>query len=253
MRLLALLFAAAFHGQAQSPPAEAKPAPPPVRRVIDVKHLSGDRAERAVRLVNQFMHPVGSINFDPVLRTAVIIGPEDVVRGAEALLAKFDSPAAIKPDSQVQFRIYLVEGSPDAAANGIVPTEIASAVEQMRKSFVYKGYRLLDTVLLQSRGSGGAESSGNLAVQTERPDVRMFYQLRIQAADVLEDRKTVAIRNFRFNLRTPIISPGGNVQFSETGINTDLTVQQGQKLVVGKLSSDKSQNAIFLIVTVDLQ
>jgi hypothetical protein len=35
-------------------------------------------------------------------------------------------------------------------------------------------------------------------------------------------------------------------------VATDLTIQQGQKLVVGKLSSEQPQNAIFLILTVDV-
>ena len=132
MRTVALLFAAAFV-------ASAQPAPTAVRHVVDVKHLTGDRAERAVRLVNQFMHPAGSMNVDPVLRVGVMVGPEDVVRGAETLFAKLDSPTGVKPDLQIQFRFYLVEGTPEAAPAGALPPEITSAVDQLRKALCTAG------------------------------------------------------------------------------------------------------------------
>jgi hypothetical protein len=249
MRSIVVLFAAAALLIAQAPAPKDTPAPH-VRRVIDVKHLTGDRAERAVRLVNQFMHPAGTMNFDPILRTAVIVGPEDVVKGAEALLSKLDSPNAVKPDRQVQFRFYLVEASPDPAFGDAVPAEIAPAVEQMKKSFVYKGYRLLDTILLQARGSGEAGTSGVLP--TQQPGIRSTYNLSYKAADILEDGKTVIVRGFRFHLRLPVGTPG-QVQFADSSISTDLTIQEGQKLVVGKLSSEQAKNATFLIITVDVQ
>lgn len=249
--LLLLGLAALASAQTTEP---AKPEPPKaVRKVVEVKHLSGDRAERAVKLVREFMHPVGSMSFDSVLRTAILIGPEDVVSGAEALFRKFDSPSAIKPDLQTQFRIYLVEASPDPVTSGTIPTEISSAVEQMKKSFFYKGYRLLDTLLLQARGSGPGETNGMLPAQGDRSDIRTSYRIWYKQADILEDAKTVTIRDFRVNLRLPIMVPNGNINYAESSLNTDLTVQEGQKLVVGKLSSEQTKNAIFLIITVDVQ
>jgi hypothetical protein len=197
------------------------------------------------------MHPVGSIDFDPSLKTAVLIGPEKVVTGAEALLAKFDSPNAMRPDRQMQLRAYLVEASPEATS-GSIPPEIGPAVEQMKKTFSYKGYRLLDTATMLCKD--GVEANGTLpALSVERPDIRTNYYLRVQNSSVMEDGKTVALKNFRFNLRLPIRElNSGKFNFAETQVATDLTIQQGQKLVVGKLSSEQPQNAIFLILTVDV-
>ena len=247
MRTVALLFAVALL-------AEAQPAPPPVRRVIDVKHLTGDRAERAVRLVNQFMHPVGNMNFDQVLRVGVIVGPEEVVKGAEALFARLDNPAAVKPDRQIQFRFYLVEGAPDAASAGPIPSGIASAVDELKKTFVYKGYRLIDTIplLARSSASDATGTNGVLPAQTERTEVRASYDVGYRSADILEDARTVMIRNLRMRLRLPVGTPG-NFQWVESQVSTDLTIQEGQKLLVGKLSSEQSKNATFLLMTVDVQ
>ena len=237
-----ILTAVSVAAQQSNNPADA------VRKVVDIKHLTGERAERAMKLVNAYMHPVGSVNFDPALKAAVLVGPDKVVAGAEALLAKFDAPNAIRPDRQIQLRVHLVEASPDEATGGPIPSEIAPAVDQMKKNFAYKGYRLLDTVTVI--GKDGFSAMGSLPLQ--HPETTT-YNLRVQTSTVLEDAKTIALKNFTFNMRVPQLLPtGATVNFYDTNVNTDLTLQQGQKLVVGKLASAKTQNSIFLIVTADV-
>ena len=155
IRALALLLAGVLCAAAQNPEA------PRVRRVVELKNLSGDRAERASRLVNSFMHPNGSIQVDSVLKTAVLMGPEEVVTSAEALVRKFDIAAGATSDSQVALRFYLIEAAPEGS-NGPLPQEITGAVDQMKRAFIYKSYRLLDTILLNSRNAGQAGISGQL-------------------------------------------------------------------------------------------
>jgi hypothetical protein len=183
------------------------------------------------------------VHFDQSLRAAVLVGPEKVVTGAEALLSKFDSPGAMRGDRQIQLRIHLVEASQEPAS-GSVPPEIGPAVEQMKKSFAYKGYRHVET--LTAIAKDGVTSSGHIAAIGPNPTK---YNFRVQSSSVLEDGKTVALKNFSFVAHVPV--PGTN-QMTDTSIQTDLTIQQGQKLVVGKLSSPNVQNALFLIVTADV-
>ena len=245
-RLAALILVAV------SAAAQQTNNPEIVRKFVDLKHLSGDRAERAIKLIRSYMHPVGSIDFDPALKTAVLIGPDKVVTGGEALLAKFDSPNALRPEAQIEFRFYLVEGSADGAVSGAIPAEISSAVEQMKKSFVYKGYRLIDTVLLRAKASQGNGIAEGM-LPTESPRLRPHYELRYMNANVLEDGKTVALRDFVFVLRVPLLDAKGNAMMAASKVQADLSIQEGQKLVVGKLSAEQPQNAIFLILTVDVQ
>jgi hypothetical protein len=241
----ALLLAAS--AVAQEPKREAAPAPDMVRKVVDVKHLSGERADRAVQLITTYLQNSGAIRFDPILKTAVILGPEKLVSGAEALLAKFDSPSGVKPDRQIQLRIHLIEASRDGAG-GTIPTEVAPAVEQMKKNFAYKGYRLIDTLTVV--GKDGFTAAGSLPAERETPTT---YNLRVQSSNVLDDAKTVALKNFSFAMRVPRIDAAGKVQgFTDTSVQTDLSIQESQKLVVGKLASEKAQGAIFLVLTVDV-
>lgn len=217
------------------------------RKVVDIKHLTGERADRALGLLKAYMQGAGSVYFEPSLKAAVLVGSEKAVAGAEALLAKFDAPGAVRADRQIQLRVHLVEATPDGPG-GSIPQEIASAVDQMKKNFAYKGYRLLDTVAVVAKDS--IDTNGVLPSEHRSPST---YRLQVQSASVLEDAKSISLKNFDFMSRLPVVDANGNVQAShDSRVRTDLSVQQGQKLVVGKLSSDKSQNAIFLILTADV-
>ena len=255
IRAIALLLAGVVCAAAQTlEPLETRKDqthPPRVRRVVELKNLSGDRADRARRLVNDFMHPQGAISMDNVLKVAVLLGPEDVVTSAEALLRKFDSGAGAKSDNQVVFRFYLIEASPEGTG-GPIPAEIAGAVDQMKRAFVYKSYRLLDTLLVNSRNTGQSGISGMLPAESDRADKRAYYNLNYVSADVVDEGKAVFVRDLKLTIKIPLQQPNGSLQFADTGIDSDITVREGQKLVLGKLSAEQGRSAIFVIVTADI-
>ena len=70
------------------------------------------------------------------------------------------------------------------------------------------------------------------------------------AARLLEDGKTVLTRDFKFTVDIPSPSTGGKA--GETGIRSDLTVRESQKVVLGKIRLDDGDNAVFLVVTVKI-
>jgi hypothetical protein len=177
------------------------------------------------------------------------------VTAAEALLRRFDVPETRRQDAQLRFTLYLVEASHEAEPGGPIPPVIASAVEQMKKTFQYKSYRLLDTIMLQTKAGGSASLNGAVAADTAK-DFRPpgTYQLAIDKPEVLENGSAVTVSNFRFSMRLPqTVSAKGDVQFFDAGLMTNLTIQKGQKLVIGKLSSQEIRNAIFLIITADIE
>jgi hypothetical protein len=156
----------------------------------------------------------------------------------------------------VQLRIHLVEALPEAAGGSAMPAEIASAVEQMKKTFTYKGYRHVDTVT--ALGKEGIMGSGTIySPEGGLGSNRIAYNFRVQTLDVLEDGKTVALKNFVFQMKVPYLAhmtpSSAQTQMAETNIHTDLTIQTGQKLVVGKLASSTPQNAMFVILTAEVQ
>lgn len=241
LMLLLPALAAAQNPEPPKPPAEI------ARKVVELKHLSGTRAERAANLLYRFLQPGGFISIDPELRTAVLAGPPDAVAAAEALLRKFDVPGD-KGGAQVTLTLHMIEASPEEGRGGATPKEIASAVEQMEQTFSYKSYRLLDTILLVGRGNAGAVASGLLPTEPVRGE-KATYEAAYETLQVYDDAKTIGLKLFRVNLEIP--SPAGGMR--RTALRTDVSLQEGQKLVIGKLSADQANNAIFVVLTADIQ
>lgn len=224
-----------------------------VEKGFELKHLQGDRANRAIQFVTGIMTGRARIHWDPVLHEVVIIGNADHVAHAEELLRKFDVPEVRKPAKTFEFTIYLVGAYVDPARirGGPMPTDLDSVVKEMRSAFAYRGFGLLDAVPVSARTSSGhTEYNGILPRAAVGTTIMYFYKIFIESPQLLEDGKTVLTPAFRFTVDIP--SPASGAKAGETGIASDLTVREGQKVVLGKIRLDDGDSAVFLVVTVKI-
>jgi len=220
------------------------PQPPMDIRVVEMKHMSGDRLVRLVQTLNRVFPSGGQAHYDSTLNVVVLRGTPQQLTAVEGLLRKADVPGqANKAEYQVQLRVHLVAASPDEAKNGPLSPEIVPAVEQMRKTFSYKGYRQLDVVLVQVRNEASAKITGSLPSQPDRKDMASF-DLQIENVSVA-DSLALTIRDFQMWIQIPVIG--------RTFVRTNITLEKGQKVVVGKLSGEQADEAIFLVLAADVQ
>jgi hypothetical protein len=146
----------------------------------------------------------------------------------------------------IELTAYYLVGN-DAEATGGVPKDLDSVVVQLKNTFPFKTYHLLDTMTLRMRS--GSESQANSAA--EPPGSRaIFTNLRIGSASVSADGSTVRINRLNAGMRTPVpASPSeSNFNYQDLGLNADIDIKEGQKVVVGRLSMGKDQ-ALFLVLT----
>ena len=72
----------------------------------------------------------------------------------------------------------------------------------------------------------------------------------IRNATVSEDGTTIRIDRMHAGLKIPVTFPGGKgVEYTDSGIDQDVDVKEGQKVVVGRSSLEGPQQALFLILT----
>jgi hypothetical protein len=121
--------------------------------------------------------------------------------------------------------------------------------------FSYKGYQLIDTQVMRVRAGQGGEASGVVESSAPVAGAKTISQVKFRSASVSTDEKGRAIRidNLRVGLRVPIpVQPGSSqfgVQYVDTGINTDVDIREGQKVVVGKANMDGSDRASIVVLT----
>jgi hypothetical protein len=101
------------------------------------------------------------------------------------------------------------------------------------------------------RCRSGREGEANGMAPSNPEDVgKTLYQLRFRSVTLIPDSagKRIRIDGLRLGAKIPVRT-GSNMTYIDTGINTDLDVREGQKVVVGKATVDSSNNALFLVLT----
>jgi hypothetical protein len=214
---------------------------PPNVRMYEPKNLTPDRAERVATFVRNLVEI--QVSWDNVPHAFVIRGgkPEEQDT-AEALLKRFDVP-----ESKVELRVHLIRawsGSSPAVTSvpaNAVPADLKSAIDEMKSTFNYDRYSLWDTILIQPKGIGG-ETRGILPTDpsAEIPPYVYTVTYGLYGGSPAEG-KTVNLSNFSFSIKI------GDI---ESHIKTDVTLHDGQKLVLGKIRLLPGANSdLFLVLT----
>ena len=215
-----------------------------VSRVIQLKHVSPNSLQA---VLDTFAGNRARWRTDQDLRLVVVNGPADLVDSIEAIVKKYDAPPPVQKNVELTFHLLLAGPTGDATA---LPADLNPVVTQLKNVFGLKSFRVLETAVLRSREGRGAETSGVMA-PAAKLDANARYNLKMQHVQVTGDEKGSRIRidNLRFNAAIPIANSGGGMQFYDAGIQTDVDIREGQKVVVGKTSVDSASQSIFLVVT----
>ncbi len=231
--------------------AAAQTAPPePGRRSVtyEFKNVDIGRATEIVNFAGQLDSRV-MIQLNGPFKTAIIQPngntPPEVMEKTRELLKRYD--VATTPPPRVEFVAYLVWASSNYGSppGQLIPAAIEDAVAEMKKTFAYTDYKLLDTVSTVVRHHAEVE---NILAGTNTPGGAYFYTFNYGDTAVSTDGKTVNVNPFKFSLRIP---SGGTYQ--NVGIATDVAIREGQKLVLGKVRTGVNDNVnIFLVLTVKL-
>jgi hypothetical protein len=170
----------------------------------------------------------------------------DRIPEIEEMIRRFDVPPPVVKN--VEVTIYLLSALGQPAAGG-VPSELESVVKQLKSMFSYKGYQLIDTQVIRVRAGQGGDASGVID-SASKSEIKTISQIKFRSASPSTDEKGRAIRidNLRVGLKVPVLSDG-KVQYIDTGINTDVDIREGQKVVVGKANMDGSDRASIVVLT----
>jgi len=205
---------------------------PPDVRIYAPKNITPERAAR-VALSVQNLVGVG-VRWDDILQAFVLkLGNRQQVDIAEALLKRLDVP-----DPRVELTVYLIRASSTPGAPGTpVPAELKSTIEEMKRNFSYDHYSLWDSIVLLPKGNGG-EVQGVLTSDFGSYTYTVAYGL--YGGSPLSEGKTLNLANFNVAIKMPATfrargAVTSNQDPAESHIRTDVTVREGQKLVLGKI------------------
>jgi hypothetical protein len=128
---------------------------------------------------------------------------------------------------------------------------LEAVVKQLKSTFSYKSYQLIDTQVMRVRAGQGGDVSGVVNGAPSLDGNKTISQVKFKSATVSTDEKGRAIRIDRLSVgfRVPVRSGEKQYLYIDTGISTDVDVREGQKVVVGKANMDGSDRASIVVLT----
>lgn len=209
-----------------------------------------------------------TIAFDPDSNVIVARGPSEVLSLIQNAINRLDQPRESERSKNIEFVAYIVEAGDGEVDSSAIPPVLEPVVRELQSSFVYKQYRLLDTLVLRTREGREARLSGSLPAMSHTGVGT--YELRFKRTRVSEEPGGHLIQfddlslSGQFRRLPPPPPPQGSQarpaptrvtrpavsnlgdQFS---ISVNVDVREGQIVVVGKSSMQGAQKAIFFVLT----
>ncbi len=227
--LFGLVLAGVLVAQDAAPPPQIpKPEPPRQPRVFMLQYAD---ARNVAGVLAVFGY---GIKADRDLHVVAVSAPPEAMAAIEDAIKRLDVPAAAPKD--IDLVVYMIVASEQSSAGGELPAELQPVANELKKIFSYKSFRLLDSILLRTQPGNKATAHGVIGTTDQRP-----YSFEVVPAAVTEAPNGRLIRLDNLNLSVHM--PGDRL----AGISTEITVREGQRVVVGKSNMGTDQSLILVV------
>jgi hypothetical protein len=213
-------------------PAARKEAPGKPLRVFTLRNTSPDKSlEEAVRLaIGAGVRIDGKVAFDRTRNQVIVSADETTLNTIEALIAKLDVAAAVKPVEEVQLRVvWLVKGA--AASEFSAPSEdLKDVLPALAKLGIDKPRLAAQTVVNVSPNTGF----------TSEGIVNLNEQIRFTVSGQAQERgdNTPILT---LNIRA--VGPNNNLY---SGVSTEISAPIGHFVVLG-VTPTQSLTSVFVV------
>ena len=189
--------------------------------------------------------------------------------GVQPILAQTtdqQTPAVKKDDeTNLETQLYLIVGYNQEAEEAKLPAVLEPIFKQLRASLPFKNYRVSATLINRVKNDGrlnlkwiGGPLIISAAATNQTPS---FHEFRVNNIRLVQDeagRQVVRLEGFAFGARIPIqtgtaIASTGPaapiINYEPTGLNTDISMREGEPVIVGTLNVGPAGEAIILVMS----
>ena len=168
-------------------------------------------------------------------------------------------------ETNLDTQLYLIVATNQTVPDEKLPSSLDGVIKQLRNTLPFKNYRLATTMLHRVKNEGRVELSwigGPLAAAgssaTLTPSFSQFKVRQVKLAKSSSGETVVQMTGFNFGARVPIqvgqVAANGTssgisaINYENTGLSTDISIREGEPVVVGTLNLGPSGDAIILVV-----
>jgi hypothetical protein len=199
---------------------------------------------------------------------------------ASGQLAKAQAPLAVARASTAQTdtaknndetnldtQLYVLIATNQEVDNTRLPAALESVVKQLRASLPFKNYRLAATLINRVKNAGHLNlkwigdplfaATASASGGTLTPSFNDFSVNSVRLVRDDAGQESIRMDHFRFGSRVPIqtaqtvASTGAGfpvINYEATGIETDISIREGEPAIVGTLNIGPSGDAIILVM-----
>ena len=162
-------------------------------------------------------------------------------------------------------QLYLIVGTNGDVGDAKLPATLDTVIKQLRSSLPFKNYRLAATLINRVQVDGRLDLSwigGPLslaATPAQNPSFSNFSVRRVRLVAGSDGQQSVQLQGFNFGARVPIQQASGAVaangavapiiSYERTGVSTDVSMHEGEPVIVGTLNIGPTGEALILVVS----
>jgi hypothetical protein len=248
--ILALLSIISFASAQTAERKEPTPCDPIDKnlkgRIFEVKHRDPDTIIDVIRPLASPSKEAMIKGNDQFRTISVRDYPENLTLMEEAI-KRLDSPESSAYD--IRLKIHLLIASKSEGLGNNVPSEVKRAIDQLEPSTDYKSFYYVSSIaqrlhegFREARGKGTAE----LGIPLFKEIKSAGYEFRINSVSVspVESHLNIKLGDFTFILRS------AKEDLGEAMVKTDVSVKDGEQVVVGRASLKDKALILILVPTV---
>jgi hypothetical protein len=168
-------------------------------------------------------------------------------------------------ETNLDTQLYLLIATNQDVDEAKLPGSLTPVLAQLRSSLPFKNYRLAATLINRVKNDGrlslqwvGGPLLPSAAASANTPSFNEFKVNTVKLTTDAGGRDMVRMDGFRFGARIPIqtgtaVASNGPaapiINYENTGLNTDISMREGEAVIVGTLNVGPSGDAIILVMS----
>jgi hypothetical protein len=205
-------------------------------RVFEVKYRDPDSLLSVLKLLGS---GVGAMSVSNEYNTITVRDFPENIATIEEAIKRLDTPAPPAPGIEFHIHILIATNTPAAASNPF-PPEVNDVVKQLQTTLNYKNYSLMTSAVLRTKeGTAGVGNKGvaDFKLVTEgaarNSPIIYVYSARQIKIDGNAPNASIQIGRFSFDMRIPIETSPGVINYESVGFESPVNMREGEKVVVG--------------------
>ena len=168
-------------------------------------------------------------------------------------------------ETNLDTQLYLIVATNQELANEKLPTALDPVWKRLRETLPFKNYRVSATLINRVKNDSrlnlkwiGGPLLGSAAATAQTPSFNEFRVNNVKLVKDASGQTLVRMEGFGFGARIPIqsgtaVASNGPaapiINYENTGLNTDISMREGEPVIVGTLNVGPSGDAIILVMS----